>query len=115
MAKKRYTPETIIRKLREAKVLQRQGQTIAQVVKQLGSTEQIFYRWRREYGGMRGDQARHLKELEAENARLKRAVAEPLQHQAPTNCAGLPTICIRGGVTDWNEESNGYRPNGRLD
>ena len=53
MAKKRYTPETIIRKLREAEVLQGQGQTIAQVVKQLGITEQTFYRWRKEYGGMR--------------------------------------------------------------
>ena len=55
MAKKRYTPETIILKLREAEVLQGQGQTIAQVVKQLGITEQTFYRWRKEYGGMRVD------------------------------------------------------------
>jgi transposase-like protein len=76
MAKKRYTPEVIIRKLREAEVLQGQGQTIAQVVKQLGITEQTFYRWRKEYGGMRVDQAKRLKELEAENARLKRAVAD---------------------------------------
>ena len=76
MAKKRYTPEAIIRKLREAEVLQGQGRTIAQVVKQLGITEQTFYRWRKEYGGMRVDQARRLKELEAENTRLKRAVAD---------------------------------------
>ena len=76
MAKKRYTPERIIRKLREAEILQGQGQTIAEVVKQLGITEQTFYRWRKEYGGMRVDQAKHLKELEAENARLKRAVAD---------------------------------------
>ena len=76
MAKKRYTAETIIRKLREAEVLQGQGQTITQVVKQLGITEQTFYRWRKEYGGMRVDQAKRLKELEAENARLKRAVAD---------------------------------------
>jgi transposase-like protein len=76
MAKRRYTPEAIIRKLREAEVLQGQGQTIAQVVKQLGITEQTFYRWRKEYGGMRVDQAKRLKELEAENARLKRAVAD---------------------------------------
>ena len=75
MAKKRYTPETIIRKLREAEVLQGQGQTIAQVVKQLGITEQTFYRWRKEYGGMRVDQAKRLKELEAENAKLKRMYA----------------------------------------
>ena len=76
MAKKRYTPETIIRKLREAEVLQGQGQTIAQVVKQLGITEQTFYRWRKEYGGMRVDQAKRLKELEAENARLKKMYAD---------------------------------------
>ena len=73
MAKKRFTPETIVRKLREAEVLQGQCQTI---VKQLGITEQTFYRWRKEYGGMRVDQAKRLRELEAENARLKRAVAD---------------------------------------
>ena len=76
MAKKRYSPEVIIRKLREAEVLQGQGKTIAQVVKHIGITEQTFYRWRKEYGGMRVDQAKRLKELEAENARLKRAVAD---------------------------------------
>lgn len=76
MAKKRYTPEIIIRKLREAEVLQGQGKTIAQVVKHIGITEQTFYRWRKEYGGMRVDQAKRLKELEAENTRLKRAVAD---------------------------------------
>ena len=76
MVRKRYTPETIIRKLREADVMQGQGKTITEMVKQLGVTEQTFYRWRKEYGGMRVDQAKRLKELEAENARLKRAVAE---------------------------------------
>ena len=76
MARKRYTPEVIIRKLREAEVLQGQGKTVAETVKQLGVTEQTFYRWRKEYGGMRVDQAKRLKELEAENARLKRAVAD---------------------------------------
>ena len=76
MARKRYTPETIIRKLREAEGLQGQGKTVAETVKQFGVTEQTFYRWRKEYGGMRVDQAKRLKELEAENARLKRAVAD---------------------------------------
>ena len=76
MAAKRYSPETIIRKLREAEVLQGQGKTIAQMVKKLGITEQTFYRWRKEYGGMRVNQAKRMKELEAENARLKRAVAD---------------------------------------
>ena len=76
MARKRYTPETIIRKLREAEVLQGQGKTVAETVKRLGVTEQTFYRWRKEHGGMRVDKAKRLKELEAENARLKRAVAD---------------------------------------
>ena len=62
MAKKRYTPDTIIRKLREAEILQGQGKTIAQAVKHLGVSEQTFYRWRKEYGGLRVDQAKRLKE-----------------------------------------------------
>ena len=76
MAKKRYTPDTIIRKLREAEILQGQGKTIAKAVKHLGVSEQTFYRWRKEYGGLRVDQAKRLKELATENARLKRAVAD---------------------------------------
>ena len=76
MARKRYSPEIIIRKLREAEVLQGQGKTVAEVVRQLGITEQTFYRWRKEYGGLRVDQAKRLKDLEAENARLRRAVAD---------------------------------------
>ena len=76
MAKKRYTPDTIIRKLREAEILQGQGKSIAQAVKHLGVSEQTFYRWRKEYGGLRVDQAKRLKELATENARLKRAVAD---------------------------------------
>ena len=76
MAKKRYTAETIIRKLREVEILQGQGKTIAQAVKQIGVTEQTYYRRRKEYGGLRVDQAKRLKELQAENARLKPAVAD---------------------------------------
>lgn len=76
MAKKRFTPDTIIRKLREAEILQGQGKTIAQAVKHIGVTEQTFYRWCTEYGGMRVDQAKRLTELQAENAHLKRAVAD---------------------------------------
>ena len=76
MAKKRYTAETIIRKLREVEILQGQGKSIAQAVKQIGVTEQTYYRWRKEYGGLRVDQAKRLKELQAENVRLKRAVAD---------------------------------------
>lgn len=76
MPSKRYTPEQIISKLREAEVLLGQGATIPVAAKQIGVTEQTYYRWRAEYGGMRVDQAKRLKELEAENARLKKIVAE---------------------------------------
>ena len=76
MPRKRYAPEQIISKLREAEVLLSQGQTVAQASKQLGVTEQTYYRWRKEYGGMRTSQVRKLKELEKENARLKRLVAD---------------------------------------
>jgi len=76
MSRKRYSPEQIIRMLREAEVGLAQGQTAAQVCRSLGIAEQTFYRWRREYGGLKVEQARRLKALEQENARLKRAVAE---------------------------------------
>ena len=76
MAKKRYTPETIIHKLREVEILQGQGKTVAQAVKHIGISEQTLYRWRKAYGGMRVGQAKRLKELEVENTRLKRAVAD---------------------------------------
>ncbi len=76
MAKKKYTSEEIIHKLREADVLLGQGHSIAQACKQIGVTDQTYYRWRKDYGGLKVDQAKRLKELEAENARLKKAVAE---------------------------------------
>ena len=76
MARKRHTPEQIIRRLREAEVALAQGQTVARVCRSLGVAEQTFYRWRKEYGGMRVDQAKRLKKLEKENLRLKRLVAD---------------------------------------
>lgn len=76
MPSKRHTAEQIISKLREAEVLLSQGATIPVAAKQIGVTEQTYYRWRAEYGGMRVDQAKRLKELEAENTRLKKIVAE---------------------------------------
>jgi len=76
MPKKRYTAEDVIHKLREADVLLAQGSSVAQVCKQLGIADQTYYRWRKNFGGMKVDQAKRLKELEAENARLKRAVAD---------------------------------------
>jgi len=76
MARKRFTSEQIITKLREAEVLLNQGSTVIEVARKLGIAEQTYYRWRKEYGGMRVDQAKRLKELEQENARLKRLVAD---------------------------------------
>jgi putative transposase len=76
MKRKVFTPEQIIGKLREAEVLLSQGQTVGAVSRKLEVTEQTYYRWRKEYGGMRVEQARRLKELERENAQLKRLVAD---------------------------------------
>ena len=76
MGQKRHTPEQIIRKLREAEVAIAKGQPAVEVARKLGITEQTYYRWRKEYGGLRVDQAKRLKELEKENARLKKLVAE---------------------------------------
>jgi putative transposase len=76
MSQKRYTPEQIINKLREAEVALGKGATVPQACKQIGVTEQTYYRWRAEYGGLRLDQAKRLKTLEVENGRLKRMVAD---------------------------------------
>ena len=76
MPKKGYTAEQIINKLREAEVLLSQGDTVAVVTRKIGISDVTYYHWRKEYGGMRVDQARRLKELEQENARLKKVVAD---------------------------------------
>ena len=76
MPSKRYNAEEIIHKLREADVLLGQGQNVSGVCKQLGVSEQTYYRWRKTYGGMKVGQAKRLKALGTENARLRRAVAD---------------------------------------
>ena len=76
MRRKRHTPEQIITALREAEVGLARGKSVKLISRELGITEQTYYRWRREYGGMKVSQARRLKELERENGRLKRAVAD---------------------------------------
>lgn len=76
MGAKRYKPEEIISKLREAEVLLAEGVSVAEVVRRLGVTQVTYYRWRKEYGGMKIDQAKRLKDLEKENARLKRLLAD---------------------------------------
>ena len=76
MARKRYSSEQIISKLREAEVLLNKGSTVIEVSRKLGIAEQTYYRWRKDYGDMRVDQAKRLKELELENSRLKKLVAD---------------------------------------
>ena len=76
MTKQRFTTEEIIHKLREADVLIGQGKTIVDACKQLGVTDKTYFRWRKSHRGLRIDQAKRMKELESENARLKKAVAE---------------------------------------
>lgn len=76
MGRKKHTPEQIIQKLREAEIALGQGQPVAAACKQIEVTQQTYYRWRKEYGGLRLDQAKRLKELERENARLKKLVAD---------------------------------------
>lgn len=76
MARRRFTAEQIIGLLRQAEVLIGQGRSMEEVLREIGVTANTYYRWRKEYGGLGLDQARRLKELEVENARLKRAVAD---------------------------------------
>ena len=76
MAGKRPTSEEIVARLRQVEVLNSQGKTVAEAVRAIGVTEVTYYRWRKEYGGLKGDQVKRLKELEAENTRLRRAVSD---------------------------------------
>ena len=76
MARKGYKPEEIVGLLRQADVLHSQGMSMADAIRHIGVSEVTFYRWRKEYGGLSGDQLRRLKELEKENERLRRAVSD---------------------------------------
>jgi putative transposase len=83
MSRRRHTPEQVVRKLREADRLLGEGIELPEVFKQLEVSEQTYYRWRNQFGGMKADDVKRLKELEAENARLKRIVADQvLENQA---------------------------------
>lgn len=92
MKAKRFSAEQIVNKLRQAEVLLSQGQTVAQASRALGITEQTYYRWRKEYGGLKTDQAKRLKELERENARLKRLLAEAELDKAILKEAASPNF-----------------------
>lgn len=76
MPKKRHKPEEIVAKLRQVDVLTSQGMPVADAIRQIGVTEVTYYRWRKEYGGLKTDQVRRIKELEKENLRLRRAVSD---------------------------------------
>ena len=76
MRKKGFTTEQIIKKLREAEVLLSKGESVAQVIRKIGISDVTYYRWRKEYGGMQVDQAKRMKDLEQENSRLKKLVAD---------------------------------------
>ena len=76
MARKRHTAEEIVAKLRQVDVLMAQGKAVADAVRAIGVTEVTYYRWRNEYGGLKGDQVKRLKELESENTRLRRAISD---------------------------------------
>ena len=92
MGTKRHTVEQIIPKLREAEVLLAKGAKMAQVCRSLGVTEQTYYRWRKEYGGVRTDQVKRLKELEKQNVRLKRVVADLTLDNAILKEAAYPNF-----------------------
>lgn len=76
MARKRYKPEEIVAKLRQVDVLTSQGTPVADSIRQIGVSEVTYYRWRQEYGGLKSDQVKRLKDLETENARLRKAVSD---------------------------------------
>jgi putative transposase len=76
MARKRHKAEEIVAKLRQVDVLASRGQTVADAIRQIGVTEVTYYRWRQEYGGLKSDQVKRLKDLETENTRLRRAVSD---------------------------------------
>ena len=76
MSKKRHKPEEIVSKLRQVDVLTSQGKTVAEAIRSIGVTELTYYRWRQEYGGLKSDQVKRLKDLEQENARLRKAVSD---------------------------------------
>ena len=76
MGRRRYKPEEIVTRLRQVDVFTSQGQSVAEAVRSIGVTEVTYYRWRQEYGGLKSDQVKRLKDLEAENARLRRAVSD---------------------------------------
>ncbi len=92
MSRKRFSAEEIVNKLRQADVELARGKTVSVVCKQIGITDQTYFRWRKEYGGLKVDQAKRFKELEQENARLKRLLAEAELDKAILREAARPNF-----------------------
>ena len=107
MARKRHTAEEIVAKLRQVEVLTAQGRPVAEAVRAIGVTEVTYYRWRSEYGGLKGDQIKRLKELEVENSRLRRAVSDLTLDKMILAEAASPLFSQRrwlsSGVVAWRE------------
>ena len=105
MARKRHTAEEIVAKLRQVDVLMAQGRQVADAVRAIGVTEVTYYRWRNEYGGLKGDQVKRLKELEIENNRLRRAVSDLtldklIWRRPQRETKPLATPCLRRSCDD---------------
>ncbi len=94
MSRKRHTPEEIVTKLRQVEVLTAQGRSVAEAIRSIGVTEVTFYRWRQEYGGLKGDQVKRLKELETENARLRRAVSDLTSMSSPSTACPSAWLAV---------------------
>ena len=108
MAKKGHKPEDIVAKLRQVDVLVSQGRSVAEAIRAIGVTEVTYYRWRREFGGLKSDQVKRLKDLEAENARLRRAVSDlTLDKQILAEAARGNYFSIRGA---WRNSSLAAAP-----
>jgi transposase-like protein len=104
MARRRHRPEEIVARLRQVDVLVSQGQSVADAVRSIGVSEVTYYRWRQEYGGLKTEQVRRLKELETENARLRRAVAEltldkQILKEAASGNYGAPRVAASASST----------------
>ena len=114
MARKRFTAERIIGHLRQAEIWTSEGKTIAEAVRELGISEQTYYRWRKQYGGMEVSQARRLKDLEQENGRLKRLVADQALDLSILKEMLLNLREARVVIADWRQHDNRERPHSRL-
>ena len=109
MPRKGHSPEQVLNKLRQVEVAVAGGKSVGQAVREIGVTDHTYYRWRREYGGLNLDQARRLKKLEHENARLKRAVADLTCPEIEAVDPKLTQRTMRNGLVLSGAGFNGYQ------